>query len=181
MTLVDQFVLGAARYGDPDETCRVLVVGEDNPYGADPQFALYPMPTGCSGYRLCHDVFAITQLRHLGLWRANLCEGKWSTKAARERVRQLFVPEAPWTTAVLLGKKVREVVTKTLDADGVLGNFEADYYRGVDGEQFLLIALPHPSGRNLAWNQPSVRANARRVLAEHIPEIPWGETLEAPR
>lgn len=32
------------------EDCRVLLVGELNPYGADPEFALYCHPVGCSGF-----------------------------------------------------------------------------------------------------------------------------------
>jgi hypothetical protein len=30
---------------------KPLLVGESNPYGGDPAFALYPSPPGCAGLR----------------------------------------------------------------------------------------------------------------------------------
>jgi len=39
------------------------------------------------------------------------------------------------------------------------------------------VSLPHPSGRNLAWNDPSASVRARSALRDLDPEVPWGELI----
>ena len=56
---------------------RVLLVGEVNPYGADPRMALYHLPRGASGDRL-REILGLddaTYIRRLS--RVNLCTGRW--------------------------------------------------------------------------------------------------------
>jgi hypothetical protein len=148
---------------------RVLCLGEDNPYGSEPEFALYCYPPGCAGYRL-RRIFGLPQHQYLALHRKNLCDsGAWSTKVARERARQLHADSSmPWSVIVLLGRKVA-------DAFGYEGPFfttsrSCDYATG----HFTFVSLPHPSGRNAAsWN-PQARDRARQILREVAPEVPWG-------
>ena len=61
---------------------RVLLLGEYNPYGPSPEFALYCYPPGCSGYRL-RRILGLPQHQYLDLHRKNLCDGAWSMKSAQ--------------------------------------------------------------------------------------------------
>lgn len=38
-----------------------------------------------------------------------------------------------------------------------------------------MVCLPHPSGRNRAWNEPSSIDRARSLLRLECPGVPWGE------
>jgi hypothetical protein len=87
---------------------RVLLLGENNPYGSDPDFALYCYPPGCAGYRL-RRILSLPEDEYLDLHRKNLCDGDWSKKLAEQRARELLSPQAPWRVMVLLGRKVTEV------------------------------------------------------------------------
>jgi hypothetical protein len=40
---------------------KIVLVGESNPYGADPYYALYPAPDGSAGHRLCCLVLGMTR------------------------------------------------------------------------------------------------------------------------
>ena len=153
-------------------TGRVLLVGENNPYGSTPEFALYCYPPGCAGYRL-RRIFGLPQHQYLSLHRKNLCDGDWSKEAAKKRVLELLSPTAPWRVIVMLGRKVAESFEKVaLDAP-----MEAFTTRA-SCPGMTLVALPHPSGRNLIWNQPWARARARQIMREVAPELPWGTADE---
>ena len=45
--------------------CKVVLVGEQNPYGPDPEFALYPAPEGSSGHRLCCQILMSSEISGL--------------------------------------------------------------------------------------------------------------------
>lgn len=151
---------------------RVLLVGEDNPYGAEPEFALYCYPPGCAGYRL-RRILGLPQHQYLALRRTNLCVGGWSTKAARSRAWELLTacdPTAPPSVMVLLGRKVTETFEKVaLDGVELVPFATKTCCPGM-----LLVSLPHPSGRNAALWTPKARARAREILREVVPEVPWG-------
>lgn len=151
------------------EGCRVLLFGENNPYGADPEFALYCDPPGCSGWRLRH-ILGLSEDQYLGLHRANLCSGDWSKKQARERAFELLSPAAPWNVIVLLGRKVAETYEKLVFDGAPLVAFSSR--TGCPG--ITLVALPHPSGRNAALWNPRARDRARDLLRAAVPEVPWG-------
>lgn len=71
---------------------KPLLVGEANPYGSDPAFALYPSPPGCSGDRLCRLVMGLDPDDYLERFeRANLCPRRWSLAEARTRAADLLV------------------------------------------------------------------------------------------
>lgn len=70
---------------------RPLLVGEANPYGGDPSFALYPSPPWCSGERLCRLVLGLDPDEYLGRFdRQNLCPRSWHLPAARARAEEPF-------------------------------------------------------------------------------------------
>lgn len=140
---------------------RVAVIGEMNPYGADPDMALYPLPYGASGDRL-RRIMGLSMADYIALTRLNLCVGKWSIVAARRTVAEWFRPN--YDVIVMLGRKVALACASTLVA------FETDGY---------LVALPHPSGRNLVWNAPDSVERARSVLEKVAPGVPWGSDEDA--
>ena len=152
-------------------TGRVLLLGEDNPYGSDPEFALYCYPPRCSGYNL-RRIFGLPEDTYLALHRKNLCDEAWSTRHARQRALELLTPHADWKVLVLLGRKVTETFEKVV----------------LDGAPFVpfstrtccpgmtLVSLPHPSGRNAARWTPKARDRARQILREVAPEVPWGSS-----
>ena len=39
---------------------RPIIVGEANPYGGDPAYALYPIPENSAGGRLCRLIMALS-------------------------------------------------------------------------------------------------------------------------
>lgn len=173
---------GAHRLAAEGSASRVLFCGEDNPQSVDPQYALYCYPTGCAGHRLQDLILDLSMSAYLATWRTNLCSPRWSAPRARDRARELLLDDNPWDVIVLLGRKVtetfravgevavewppfthRSMVRKIVETPG---NW-ACHMRSV-------ISLPHPSGRNLVWNDLARRFEARRLLAEHAPEL-WPE------
>jgi hypothetical protein len=137
---------------------KPLLVGESNPYGADPEMALLPAVGGL----LRSPVMGISRDEYLRRFdRANLCEGRWSMPAARREVRRLIdersgVP-APANVLVLLGRRV----------------VEAAFGRGYMPEPFTrwqseggptLVVLPHPSGLCRLWSEPGAFERARAAL-----------------
>lgn len=160
-------------------TGRVLLLGEDNPYHADPDFALYCYPPGCAGYRL-RRILGLPQHQYLALHRKNLCDTAWSKEAARSRALELLSPQAPWNVLVLLGRKVTETFERVaLDGVPLL-----PFTSRVSCPGVTLVSLPHPSGRNAAaWSGPHPIKRVREMLRALAPEVPWGsadtETVEA--
>lgn len=157
---------------------RPLLVGEDNPYGGDPRYALYPEPRNCAGDRLCRLVMGLTSREYLARFdRANLCAERWSVKEAHRRAA-VFLDERPEGVFVLLGAKVAAAferasgfaiqpspfLMKVLEVESPLS-----LLRGVK----RFVFLPHPSGRCRAWNEPGAFDLARSVLrvAGVLPEL----------
>lgn len=140
---------------------RAVLVGEQNPYGGDPEFALYPAPDGCSGERLCRLVLGTTRRRYLDLFeRRNLCSGPWKmAEAVAEavRIRSTFIGCA----VVLLGAKVSRAFR--LDFEPFTVVRPSPVSRG------CFIILPHPSGLNLMWNAPGAFERARQLVAQEYP------------
>lgn len=142
---------------------RVLLVGEDNPHGSDPRFALYDEPPNSAGGRLRRVVLGLPRRVYLGqsIGRANLCTGRWSVREARARAATLANEAAIMDAAiVMLGWKVA-------DAFGAL---HVQPFTRV--ERF--VAIPHPSGRNRVWNDQDAVPRVRALLAAVAPAIPWG-------
>jgi len=149
---------------------RVLLVGEGNPYGADPDFALYCYPPGCAGYRL-RRIFGLPQHQYLGLHRKNLCDGTWSMKSAIERARHdLLDPKAPWNVIVILGRKVTEAMQRAAMIDQPIIPFTTR----TCCPGMTLVCLPHPSGRNAASWSGGARERAREMMRIVAPDLSWG-------
>lgn len=150
-------------------TGRLLLCGEDNPYGSEPDYALYCYPPGCSGYRL-RRILGLPEDQYLALHRKNLCDGTWSKDAAKRRAIELLSPEAPWRVIVLLGRKVTETFEKVaLDGAPLVPFSTRAFCPGM-----TLVSLPHPSGRNAAAYNLQGRQRARQILRDLVPELPWG-------
>lgn len=91
----------------------------------------------------------------------NLCASKWSTPAARERAAELL--KGPHETFVLCGAKVREAFLRAKCSTGL-----ASYPIEINGKWVMktLVCIPHPSGRNLVWNDPNEVERVRALLRE---------------
>lgn len=152
-----------------DMTGRVLLLGEQNPYGSNPEFALYCHPPGCAGYRF-RRILGLPEDQYLSLHRKNLCDGDWSKDQAKKRAFDLLSPAAPWRVIVLLGRKVTETFEKVALDDVPFVAFSTR----ACCPGMTLVSLPHPSGRNAALWNPKARDRAREILRELVPELPWG-------
>ncbi len=134
---------------------KPLLVGEANPYGDDPKFALYPLPERASGHRLCTLIMGLSRGEYLRRFdRVNLCPtSEWSMREARETARTLQSGQGP---LVLLGRKV-------VAAFGPWGGEPAPFtvYHGVR----TYYDLPHPSGLCREWSVPGAFERARALLA----------------
>jgi hypothetical protein len=139
---------------------KPLVVGEANPYGGDPYFALYPKPENSAGWRLCHLVLGFEYAKtYLDLFdRVNLCPRDWSMKVARERAVQLR--SVPAFQAVLLGRKVAAAF-RLEDVPPFT------VWRPSEVSRAWCVVLPHPSGLCMEWNKPGAFERAR-VLVQSV-------------
>ena len=134
------------------ETTKPLLVGEANPYGADPRFALYPEPRGASGDRLCRKVMGLSGGAYMARFdRVNLCTGKWSKPEAVARAQELLA--GPHQTYVLLGAKVRAAFLGAPCTTGI-----------AKLKDKTLVCIPHPSGLCRAWGDPAEIPRVRAWL-----------------
>ncbi len=156
----------------------ILLLGEDNPISSSPEFQLYPRPIGCSGERLQTHVLGLSEPTYLAIWRTNLCTPTWDSGAARRRAWTLLGDAVPWTTIVMLGRKVAssfEVAHPTVYHPTLLPFTSGQIDTG--GRMFTLISLPHPSGRCKEWLVTSAFKRAQRLMRLHNPTIPWGGAI----
>lgn len=157
---------------DDDVTPRPMLIGEDNPYGSDPQFALYCEPPHSAGGRLCRYVLGLRRSTYLDAFeRANLCSTTWRAKEARDRAFEIMNQHEPGRWYILCGAKVARafdlrpataeepIIIATRYPEPALGGY---------------AVIPHPSGRCRLWNDLTA-AQVRRSLAEILPDIPFGE------
>lgn len=150
---------------------KILLVGELNPYGVDPKYALYPQPAHASGARL-QEILGLSltdYLKHHD--RVNLCTRVWSAKAARERAQELQLERPAGTGIVCCGAQV----AKAFDLPYVVGIVHHPGYKQI----FLVI--PHPSGRNRRWNDAALSGSVRtcydglRAMVGYELQIPRSE------
>ena len=148
-------MLRAAR--SPSAAVKPLLVGEANPYGGDPEFALWPVPKGCAGERLCRKVMGLDEEVYLARFdRVNLCPRKWSREVAEAKAQEIQWERAGHVI-VLLGAKVTR-------AFGLAFDPFARVNRVVHTEISKYVILPHPSGLSRSWNVAGAYDRARAVL-----------------
>lgn len=142
---------------------NVLIVGERNPYGEDPEHALYPIPKHASGDRLC-KILGLDADAYLARYdRVNLCVGPWSLPAAREVALHLRLRrDLRDHRLVLLGRKVQ-----------LAFRVEAALFELAQLGGRPVLVLPHPSGLNRLWDvDRDARTKARRALKK-LETAPW--------
>lgn len=141
---------------------KVLLVGETNPLSSSLEFALWPAPPNCSGWRLCYRVLNMSSEEYLDTFdRVNLCVGPWSIRTAREAARGLAAHRSG--PIVLLGSKVCEAFGVAFQPLTVQMSL-----LGPDRE---VCILPHPSGRSRAWNDPSAADRARQLVTQMVKRL----------
>lgn len=192
--------LGARRIRGDVSCARILLVGEDNPYGADPRYALFHKPVGSAGHRLQSKVMGVrARSSYLSMWRTNLCARRWSIEEAEDRASLLLdgIGACPWTRIILLGSKVLSAFRRasigrdtapvlsvgTLWSATRLGELERAQGLVLEpfaifessGLDLMVMALPHPSGRCRSWNDPSSVSRARALFRRAAPGVGWGD------
>lgn len=140
---------------------KPLLVGELNPYGSDPDMALYPLPEHASGGRL-QRILGLSRGEYLRRFdRVNLCTGWWSMKAARERAHEIAL-ERDGQVVILLGVRVAQ-------AFGFHPEPFKRWGRSMDSVgPGVVYILPHPSGRNPRWNGELAVEKARELLKAYL-------------
>jgi len=138
-----------------------LLVGEDNPYGKDPRYALFPYPNNSAGARLARLVLAMpSRGEYLKRFdRVNLCASKWSVPIAREKAREIGL-EPGRTHVVLLGSKVATAFGFAFEP------FKVAQSGPRHMAMKTYVILPHPSGLCRLWNEPQAFERARAALTE---------------
>lgn len=139
---------------------KPLLVGEANPYGANPEYALYPHPRGCAGHRLCERVMGLTDREYLARFDCvNLCPSRWSMREARSTAERIVRDQdVNDFVTVLLGAKVCSAFAVPFDP------FKSNVMDIPPDIQRRWVVLPHPSGLSRLWNAPGSYERARRVL-----------------
>lgn len=133
---------------------RVVLVGESNPYGADPRYALYCEPRNSAGGRLCFDILQMSRNEYVRTFgRVNLCPSSWKVREGRRNARELALSGAP---LVLFGSRV--CAAFGIDFNPYLsGTLIARFPEGGVGSRvvtFRGVVLPHPSGLCRLWGEP---------------------------
>lgn len=143
----------------------VTLVGEVNPYGTDPRYALYCEPRTSAGGRL-RMLLGLRRRTYMALRREDLCSGSWDVRQARVRAKAIEDELRP--VVVLLGRKVAKAFGMATREAFTLAACCSD-----SPTKFVL--LPHPSGLCREWNDPSAVTRARALLEFAAPDVPWGE------
>lgn len=164
-----------------------MLVGESNPYGSSPEFALYCWPESSSGHRL-RCILGVPEERYLAFRRMNLCAGSWHRAAAIRSAARLYDDLAAWTDppgtlVLLLGVRVSAAFGAVTVASraGISRPRPLDRWEvGSDAtSRACWVSLPHPSGLCRAWGAGMWRTGGtvqrtRDLLREVAPHVPWG-------
>lgn len=141
---------------------KALLVGESNPYGSRPDYALYPLPTHASGGRLAR-ILGMSADEYLDAFdRVNLLVGsRWSGPWAVEVAARLHRERDVRQPFVLLGRRVARAfrfAEETLRYARFVEPGDApERWRGC-------VLLPHPSGRCRVWRESGVVDRARNLV-----------------
>lgn len=149
------------RQQEPDTRARPIPVGEDNPYGSDPRYALFCEPPNSAGGRLQRLVLDVSRREYLASFeRVNLCARKWGLREARASAADLRRGERG--VFVLLGAKVCSAFG--FEFNPTFRYFD-DFSMSTSHQNYQrFVVLPHPSGLSRAWNAPGAFDSARATL-----------------
>jgi hypothetical protein len=171
-------------------TDRVVIVGESNPYGASPEFALHCWPTSCAGHRL-RRILGVAEERYLAFRRLNLCEGPWRRRDATRSASRLYdelplYTGSPRVLVLLLGVQVSAAFSAFTVASraGIARPRALDRWEvGSDAlDRARWLSIPHPSGLCRVWGAGMWSAGGavqrtRDLLRQIAPHVPWGEDV----
>lgn len=155
----------------------IILVGEQNPHGGDPDMALYPLPEHASGGRLQREILGLSRGDYLRDHdRVNLCRDAWDRDEAAESARRILSERPHNSGVVILGRKAEAAF------GWVYQRYEVRYV--LPG--LHMLALPHPSGLCREWNDPrniqlarEAYADLRRVVSLTVSPVREGEPAGA--
>ena len=161
---------------------KPILIGMNNPVSTRPGHELYPLPEGCTGnrlWRMLNSRTGASMHQYLNTFeRRNLVRGvEYDRLAARARAHEVVQElRGSGRTVVLLGNAVREAFHFCLKNSGdLLSSVPVPDESGLPP---LLVhpqeaggctwrQIPHPSGRNLFYND----AKNREVVALLMEEL----------
>lgn len=136
---------------------KPMIVGEANPYGADPYFAMYPQPKHSAGGRLCRLILKMEPEQYLCEFdRVNLCPEKWSVPIARVNAQR--IRSGDQRIVIMLGAKVTRIMGFEFEPFKV--------FRTPPPSAKAFVCLPHPSGLNRMWHEPRAFELAQKAVNE---------------
>lgn len=134
----------------------------NNPQSDDPRHALFPHPPGCTGHRLwrmLHERCGAESIEYVTSFdRRNLVTGTKFTAERARRGAQELLPRLTDYHVVLLG-------SDTVRAFGLV-SAPALVWQAGGGPWARWCRMPHPSGRNLWFNDEVNRLAAGLLLEE---------------
>jgi hypothetical protein len=144
---------------------RGLLVGEAPGPNTDPLLPLFPDPASSAGGRLLKFSGADPAAWLGKLVRMNMCEGSWSTRRAvigRARALAFLLDERNWWR----GRPLRVLLlgTRVSESWGCRGAFGYTDLYGWRDRPLRVAWIPHPSGRNLIYNERRNQLRARRAV-----------------
>lgn len=144
---------------------KPILVGIDNPHSNDPRHALAPYPENSSGWRLwmmLHDWCGMSRGEYMKAFdRRNLNPQKFQKLASTTvlnfactyAMARILGSLGSGSRVVLIGDEVRRSIPylkKQIVHPQVVEDMRST--RGI-----IFYQIPHPSGRNLIYNDPTMR------------------------
>lgn len=142
---------------------KPVLLGMNNPVSSDPEHALYPHPSTCTGARLLRFSGLDKRTYLTAFERRNVLSGQaWSTPAARA-VAPALREELRGRTVVLLGAPVNSVMR-----GGTPHELAGPFVWTPDGHGGWMAKVPHPSGLNHFFNSQLHRDLLAVFMAELV-------------
>lgn len=139
---------------------KPVLVGLNNPYSSDPQFALYDEPREGTGYRIFKMIKSVDKSAEAAVYRSRFDRRNLSPDFRPKKVDLIMSARSmkfiPGSTVVLLGRAVQEAFFLQNQS------WIEPYYRG----GICWRVIPHPSGRCRFYNDPVQRRLVALLLSE---------------
>lgn len=138
----------------------------NNPYGVEPEYALYPLPVRATGHRIWQMIYDKNPDCQMSDYRdafdrRNLLVGEWSDERARVTASNIIqLGEWKERTVVLFGAKVRDAFRLPKTPCGSDNQLDL-----VDNKFTYFHWVPHPSGLNQWYNKEENRDAVADLLA----------------